>query len=212
MTEVRSSDRAAPEDPSVGRATVWDRLATLIAARPGRVLAVALIPILLPLLALPSLHASHDTIATLPDDAESVQGYRALDRHLPAGETAPVLVIIQHDGTTYGAEALRVLGDASIAVRRLPGVVSVRSVALPTDGRQPDDDGETAEALAQLDRLSGELAEAGAGAGAIAAGAGDVAAALGEVERELPELLRGLQRAQEGAASLEEGSARPATA
>jgi putative drug exporter of the RND superfamily len=185
---------------------MWDRLAEAIATRPGQVLAIALVPILLPILALPGLNPSHDVLSVLPPEAESVRGLRALEEHLPPGETSPVLVVLDAERPLLTPDGLRTLGELSVALRALPEVASVRSAALPTDGRQPDDDGEMEEALQRLAALADELAEAGAGARAIAEGAGEVGAVLARIEAELPALVAGLQEARAGAGQLGAGA------
>lgn len=204
-TSVRPPDLHPPAD-TPGGATVWDRLADRISRRPGNTLLLALVPLLLPLLVIPTLHPSHDTLAALPDDAESVQGFRALDAHLPAGETTPVFVVVATEGSVYEPETFRALGELSRAIRQLPGVVSVRSVAMPTDGRAPDTGEDPLEgALARLGDLTEGLEEAEAGALAIAGGVDDVGVALSEIERRLPELAGGMREARAGADALLDG-------
>lgn len=164
---------------------VWDRLAELVMTRPWRVLAFSLLPVVLPLLALPTLRTSHDTLSTLPPSADAVQGYEALSRHLPPGETAPLVLVIDSDHDVYDPAAFRALGDLSRNLRRLPGVASVRSAAMPTNGERPADldTGLAAEA----GQLGDRLRAAAGGARELAGGIAQVDGALARIAEELPE-------------------------
>ncbi len=64
--------------------SAWDGVADLVTARPLAVLLTAVTVLAVPLLALPSLELDHDTLAQLPQDAESVRGFDALSEHIPA--------------------------------------------------------------------------------------------------------------------------------
>lgn len=164
--------------------TIWDRIADLVTRRPKRVLVLALVPLILPLLALPALRMSHDTLATLPPSAQSVAGFRALSQHLPAGATAPLVLVIDDETSVFDPAAFRALGDLSRNLRRLPHVASVRSAAMPTDGRRPSDLDEGF--VAEAEGLTVGLREAAGGAGELARGIEEVGAALAEIERRLP--------------------------
>lgn len=208
------------------RTTVWDRLAELVVRRPGRLLAVSLAGLLVPVLALPFLATSFDTLAALPQDADSVEGLEALSQHLPPGETSPLVLVVDHDASVYEPAAFRALGDLSRNVRRLPGVASVRSAAMPTDGRRPDVEGDVAQ---RAEELSGRLAEAADAAERLAAGVARVGDGLARIEAELPEpgavptgasqeledavagadrLLAGLEEARTGVSRMRDGVGR----
>lgn len=185
--------------------TVWDRVADVVSRRPKRVLALSLVPMVVPLLALPALRVSHDTLATLPPSAESVRGFRALAEHLPPGETAPLLLVVDDEDSVYDPAAFRALGDLSRNLRRLPHVASVRSAAMPTDGQWPADLDDSA--LADVQDLTRGLREAAAGAGELARGVEEVGGALGEIERRLPapDALAGIDEAVSAARELAAG-------
>lgn len=192
--------------------SVWDRVAELVTTHPKRVLLVTVVPMVLPLLALPSLRISHDTLSVLPESAESVQGYRALAEHLPAGETSPIVVVIDGGASVFDDEAFHALGDLSRNLRRLPTVASVRSAAMPTDGQRPEDVG--AEVAAETQELADGLREAAAGADELADGLEQVSGGLAAIDQQLPasgagDARAGLDRAAVGAgdlaAGLEEG-------
>ncbi|HWH33434.1 MAG TPA: MMPL family transporter [Egibacteraceae bacterium] len=178
---------------------VWDRVATQVTTRPGATLLLSLLVVSLPLLALPGLRTTHDVLSSLPQDAESVAAQR---RHLPAGETSPLILVIDGDESVYQPVAFRALGDLSKNLRRLPGVASVRSVAMPTDGERPEID----PALeGQAGDLAGQVDQAAAGAAQIAAGVQELETGLRTIDARLPELRDGLAEGRDGAARLHDG-------
>lgn len=185
--------------------TIWDRLADTVVRRPGRTLVLALVPLLGLAAVLPFLETTHDVLGTLPPDSESVQGFEALHRHMPVGETAPLVVILDHDEDLLDPAPLGTLADLSIALRQLPGVSAVRSAALPTGGAPPHlGRGDRAADLAELRDGLEEAAEA---AGALADGAVELHDVLAQLEAGLAELAAGLGEAEAGAEALRAGAA-----
>lgn len=194
-----------PHEPATGRGG-WDRVAAVVTRRPGASLALALVPLVLPLLALPTLQQTHDTLSALPDDAESVQGFEQVAEHFSAAEGQPVVLVFDDDAPMHTEPRLAVLGDLSRALARLPGVVSVRSAAMPTGGEPPEDaDGELAALDDEAAGLAGSLDEAARGARELADGVREVEAALARVDAELPELAGGLAEAADGSGELVRG-------
>lgn len=170
--------------PVPRRRTVWDSLAELVLRRPGRVLALSLAGLAVPVVALPFMATTFDTLAALPRDAESVRGLNALSEHIPPGETSPLILVFDHDGSVYDPAAFRALGDLSRNLRRLPEVASVRSAAMPTDGQRPD---LAQDVTTNAGQLSERLAEAAGAARQLADGIGRVDEGLTRVETALPE-------------------------
>lgn len=185
--------------PGVG---LWDRVAALVTQRPGPTLAITLFVVSLPILALPSLRTTHDVLSSLPQDAESVRALRELNEHLPSGETSPLILVIDGDTSIYEADSFRALADLSKNLKRLPGVASVRSAAMPTNGSVPSMEGGVD---AQAADLGGQVRQAAAGSAEIAAGVARLDDGLREIDRRLPELRDGLVDARDGAAALYDG-------
>lgn len=182
----------------------WEWVAGIVTHHPVTVLVVTLAVLSIPLLALPTLELDHDTLAQLPPDAESVRGFEALRRHIASGELEPIVVIID-SGTTevWEPAALHALGIMSENVKRLEGVSSVRSVAMPTDGELP---AEVEEGFADdFDELAAGIDEAAGGAREIEDGVVELRDALAEIDRRLPELVEGLRDAATGAGELGDG-------
>ena len=183
-------------------ATMWDRVAALVTTRPGPTLLVSLVIVALPILALPGLRTTHDVLSSLPQDAEAVSALRRLDAHLPAGETSPLILVIDDDQSVYDPASFRALGDLSKNLRRLPGVATVRSAAMPTNGERPE---LNPELDAQAGDLAGQVDQAAAGAAQIAAGVEQLETGLRTVDERLPELRTGLAEGRDGAALLHGG-------
>lgn len=187
----------------------WDRVAEVVARHPGRTLVLAVLPMLVAMLAVPTMTPSHDTLASLPDDADSVRGFEAIEERFDAAEGQPVVIVFDDDEPMHTDARLEMLGDLSRSLARLPGVASARSAAMPTGGDPPE---EATEALAELEALGAEvdglsagLDEAAAGAGRLAQGVREVEQALDAARSELPELVDGLDEAAQGAGALVAG-------
>lgn len=197
------ADAAAPttsaEDPSL-----WGRVGRLVVAHPVRVLLLSLAIVLPPLLALPAMQLTHDTLADLPGDAPSVVGFDALGSHFPAGETSPLTIVIDDDSPVLEPGSLRAMADLSRNLKRMDGVQTVRSVAMPTDGAPPDVD-EADDVAAQIGDFQERLDEAAAGAGELADGATRIEQGLARISARLPELSDGLDDAAAGTAELRAG-------
>ncbi len=186
----------------------WPRVAWFVTARSGMAAGLAL-AILLPLiLAATSMQLVNDTLADLPEDSGSVQGFDALTRHFPPGDLSPVVVVIDAEQPITDPASFRALGALSENLRRLESVVSVRSAAMPTNGADPDlaDSDQVASVVEQVDRFERRLGEAADGAGQLADGLAQVEAGLAEIDARLPVLSAGLAEAADGSRQLADGA------
>lgn len=200
--QPRHDGRPGPT-PAEADGSYWGRLATYVTTHPGRTLALALVLVLPPLLALPSLRLSHDTLDELPPGTSSVEGFDVLAEHFAPGEVSPLILVIDGDSSVYEPASFRALGDLSRNLKRMPQVATVRSVAMPTDGEVPDlGDRDDVGALEQLPQ---ELTRAASGAARIADGAAAIRDGLAEIDRRLPELADGVDAARDGADELLDG-------
>ena len=116
----------------------WEDIGVMVRRRPWRVLGVGLFILALPLLALPGLQLSSDMLTQLPKSAPSARGFDAIGKHMPLGEMAPVVLVVDDKKTSlYSPGAFTALGDLSKNLLKLDGVSSVRSAAMPTTGERP---------------------------------------------------------------------------
>ncbi len=184
--------------------SIWARISRLVVTRPVWVLGLALLLILPPLLALPSMRLSHDTLAELPPETESVRGFEVLSEHFPTGEVAPLILVIEDEDSIWEPANFRALADLSRNLKRLDMVATVRSVAMPTDGERPDVselEGDAAAAAEFPERLR----EAANGASRIEDGVAQVRDGLLQIQARLPELDEGLDDAGDGTTALLDG-------
>ncbi|MCP4375325.1 MAG: MMPL family transporter, partial [bacterium] len=77
------------------RSVLWQRIASVVTARPGTVLAIALVLLGIPALRGANLKWVYDTLADLDGSYEAAQGARIVQEHWPIGEIAPVSVLIE---------------------------------------------------------------------------------------------------------------------
>lgn len=190
---------------TTGNRGIWSRIADLVVSHPVRVFFVGMLVLVPPLLAIPSLALSNNTLAELSDGAESSRGYATLAEHFAPGEISPVILVVDADEPVTDPQSFLALGDLSRNLKRLAAVASVRSAAMPTNGVIPevaDTDG-----VEQIAAFGDELQRAADGAGQIAAGLGQVSEGLAEIDRRLPELRDGLGDARTGVRQMLDGSA-----
>lgn len=198
-----------PENATDGGSPgIWARIGQLVTTRPVWVATVSSLLLLAPLLALPSMELTHDTLEELPDDAGAVQGFDLLREHFPASAVSPIVLVIDDETAVTEPASLRALADLSRNLKRMDEVATVRSVAMPTDGERPEVSGEAAEGPEQIDELSGGLRDAADGAGRLADGADRIRSGLATIDERLPALRSGLGDATDGVAQLLDGVAR----
>jgi RND superfamily putative drug exporter len=193
---------------SADRATnggVWSRIADLVVSHPVRVFFVAMLLLVPPLIALPFMSLSNNTLAELPAGTESVRGYDTLGEHFAPGEISPVILVVDADEPITDPASFLALGDLSRNLKRLDAVATVRSAAMPTNGVLPETaDTDGAE---QIAAFGDQLQQAADGAGQIADGLAQVRAGLTEIDGRLPELHSGLGDARAGAEQMLAGTA-----
>jgi RND superfamily putative drug exporter len=202
----------------------WSRLGALVVARPARVFAAGLLPLLLLAALFPWYRPSYDERRVQPADTESNDGYALMDAHFPRNEALPDFVLVKADHDLRNPEDLAVLEQAAGAVARVPGVASVRSVTRPdgspiTQASLAHQAGAVGTRLAQAgdrigassaasDRLVDGTDQLRSGASRVARGAGDAAAGAGRLLRGVEDLHGGLERLAAGSRSAVRGGGR----
>jgi RND superfamily putative drug exporter len=122
------------------------------------------------------VETSYDQVGQLPEDSDSVQGFRALSGSFGPGQVQPIVVIARAKKTVWTDEAFAAVDLLTLNLRKIPGVAQVRSVTRPTTG------GVSQEQLEEL-------------------GLGDV----GELGEGLPRAIDGLDRATDGLLLIRDG-------
>lgn len=188
-------------------AGVWQRVAGLVAARPGRMLAASLIPLALLAALFPLTDLSYDVRDPLPDGAESNRGYALLARHFPVNEVLPDYVVIQADHDLRNSRDLALIERASAAVAQHDGVALVRGITRPlgepiTEASVAYQSGLVGD---RLDQATTKVAEGAAGADELADGAGRLDDGAGELARGADQAVTGADRIATSTARLSRG-------
>lgn len=154
----------------------WEGLARLVHRAPGRILGVSLLLLAVPALGLFGVATSYDQVGLLPEEMDSVQGFRALSGSFGPGQVQPTVVIARARETVWTDEAFAAIDHLTLNLQKIPGVAQVRSITRPTTG---------GVSQAQLQEL----------------GLGDVA----QLTEGLPRATSGLDRATDGLARIRGG-------
>lgn len=114
----------------------WDWASRVIIKRPGLIL-VASVALLTPLAwAGLSPHITYDFLSELADAAPSVQGTKMAKRHFPAGEMAPLTVLVLEENAHFDQpEGNRNIARLTKQLYGLEGVGRVSSIAEPLGDR-----------------------------------------------------------------------------
>ena len=120
---------------------VWAKIAAGIVRRPGIVTAVVLGGLLAPILLLPGVKASGDTLAELPKDSDARVGFEAFASKMDRGRLMPITVLVDAPrvGDLAAPANLATLAALTKTLTGIEGVLSATSLAAPTgDGSVPD--------------------------------------------------------------------------
>lgn len=200
--DLHRPDTAAPAQTA--GPGIWSRIADVVVSHPVRVFSVALLVLVPPLLALPVLKLSNNTLAELPAGTEAVRGYDTLGEHFAPGEISPVILVIEDEDAVTEPASFLALGDLSRNLKRLESVATVRSAAMPTNGVLPEV--ADTEGVEQIAAFGDQLQQAADGAGQIADGLAQVQDGLREIDARLPELRSGLADADRGVGQMLTGT------
>lgn len=191
-------------------AALWQRVAAGVAARPARMAAAALVPLVALAALYPLLELSLDSRSSQPDDTGSNRGYALLERHFPINEVLPDFVLIQADHDLRNPRDLALLELAADSVARQDGVEQVRGITRPSG--EPITQASVAYQSGiiggRLDDAAGEVAHGEDGASQLADGAGQLADGAGQLDDGAGRLADGTDRAVGGAGDLADGTAR----
>jgi RND superfamily putative drug exporter len=166
--------------PAIHPGSLWSRVGTLVAARPGRVLAGSVLFLGILAAFLPTMTLSFDTRAAQPSTTPSNIGNAALAKHFAPNETLPDYILVTAQRDMRNPKDLASLNTLSRAIGKVPGVTSVRSITQPAGEPLPQ-----AQISTQLTTL---------------------AKSLNKADRKLTKAQPGLSQLTDGAAELERGT------
>jgi RND superfamily putative drug exporter len=182
----------------------WTRLARLVRAHPGRVFAVALVLLATPAVAVTRTRVTYDVLSELPTSSDSVIGYRQLAGHFDKGQVSPVFVVIRGRSPVWTPQAFRAINDVTVALQKVPGVATVRSLTQPTGGVFSKED-LAAAGVGDLASFPDRLQEGADGVTRVIEGLGKIRGGLATMRDMLPKLESGLGDAASGIAKMREG-------
>jgi len=191
-----------PRRGALGRggigAVSWAGIARLISRHPGPSLIIVAALLLTPYIALPHLQRTFNTVRELPQEMDSVRGFRTLEEHYDVGEMMPlsaVLALPKGEKAT-APEALAALAGIGRSLQKVEGVSRVYSPVQPGGEVSPMFKA-SGQLLMLRQKLEGVLS--GGGAGMMSPGA---LGAFSDLESYLDELARAFPWVKEDPAYL----------
>jgi RND superfamily putative drug exporter len=104
----------------------WHIIGNWVSQHPVWVAVPIVLVLLIPYAALPGLKRTADTMTQLPQNAESVKGFKILNSHFPAGELSPLYLLVESpQGNMTGTTALQSIDTLAQSLRSVKGVASV---------------------------------------------------------------------------------------
>ncbi len=103
----------------------WSRVGALIASHPVAIAVPIILVLLIPYVALPGLKSSSDLISQMPQNAESVEGYKVMSEHFSIGEFSPAYVVVESPTNLLEAPAYSAVTHLADTIKAVPGVTRV---------------------------------------------------------------------------------------
>lgn len=186
----------------------WEKLAQLVLRAPARILGISLVILLLPSIGLAGVATSYDQVGQLPEESDSVQGFRALSGSFGPGQVQPVVVIARAKRTVWTDEVFAAVDLLTLNLRKIPGVAQVRSITRPTTGGVSQEQmerlglGDVAELTEGLPRAIDGLGRATDGLGLIRDGLQQIHAAVPDQRADIAAAQRGVEAMRDGLARI----------
>ncbi|MGP8079966.1 MAG: MMPL family transporter [Dehalococcoidales bacterium] len=110
----------------------WHTIGNRVSQHPIIVAVPILVILLLPYAALPGLTRSADIISQLPQNAQSVEGFKIMNAHFTAGELSPLNLLIESpDVNMTSAGSLQAINSIAQSLQQVQGVASVDYYSAP---------------------------------------------------------------------------------
>ena len=111
----------------------WHTIGNWVSQHPTMVAVPILVILLLPYAALPHLTRSADILSQLPQQAESVKGYKVMIAHFPAGELSPLYLLIESPhGNMTSSGSLQAIEGIAQSLQNVQGVSRVDYYSAPS--------------------------------------------------------------------------------
>lgn len=119
--------RHPSEDDHHGDRGMWARIASIITRRPGVVSAAVLAGLALPILLMPGVSSSSNTLEELPKDSDARVGFELFASKMDQGRLMPITVLVDAPASRDLAAPAN-LGALASLTKTLAGVEGVQSV------------------------------------------------------------------------------------
>jgi len=112
----------------------WHVIGDWVSKHPVWVAVPIVVVLLIPYAALPGLKRTADVMTQLPQNAESVKGFKILNAHFPAGELSPLYLLVESpQGNITGTAALQTIDTLAQSLQSVKGVDSVDYYNAPSN-------------------------------------------------------------------------------
>ena len=112
----------------------WHVIGDWVSKHPVWVAVPIVVVLLIPYAALPGLKRTADVMTQLPQNAESVKGFKILNAHFPAGELSPLYLLVESpQGNMTGSAALQSIDTLAQSLQKVQGVSSVDYYNAPSN-------------------------------------------------------------------------------
>jgi uncharacterized membrane protein YdfJ with MMPL/SSD domain len=137
----------------------WARIGNTIVRRPLLFAVPIIVLLLIPYVGFSRFTQTNDIINQMPATTPSVQGYKLMEAHFPAGELSPVYLLIESTGDVTAPDSLQAINQIAGLLQSEPGVSRVDYYSAPA--------GELAALAAQVRAMAEGIGQ-GSGTGGIA--------------------------------------------
>ena len=110
----------------------WHTIGNFVSKHPVMVALPIVVVLLLPYLALPGLDRSADIVNQLPQNSESVKGYKIMIDHFSVGELQPLYALIESDQDMTAPGSLSTIESIAQSLMSVQGVGSVDYCSAPS--------------------------------------------------------------------------------
>ena len=161
----------------------WRRTGTRVVRRPKIHLVVSAIVLIILASCASLARFNYDDVGSLPDSAASLDGFNTLDRHYPANELSPQVLLITSPRDLRTPGALADLEQMAQRVSQVHNVARVRGLTRPNGGplEQTKVSYQAGEVGGKLDEASSVIHDHGADMDKLTNGANQLADALAQV-------------------------------
>lgn len=126
-----AKDHAPKVNPGDSRLSPWPRIARLVVARPGWVMAITCLALIPPALSAFAIDWNYDAIYSLKASYPARQGEAIVERHWPVGEITPITVLSVADHAQFTESWRSVAAQFATDLRSVADIEDIRCLSQP---------------------------------------------------------------------------------